>query len=80
MKDTIKRILDNNFMEKKGLTYVNFNLLTNRLNNIFGDKRYKVKVLASRTDSSSFTCKYRGKKFWCYKNKNDWTVELDNRW
>jgi len=79
MKDTIKNILDNNFMKynKEERSQVNFNELTNLLNIRFNDRRYKVKVLAARTSNDSFIMKYRGKRFYCYKNKNDWTVEKD---
>ncbi|MFW6026835.1 MAG: hypothetical protein ACOCRX_10885 [Candidatus Woesearchaeota archaeon] len=80
MKDTIKKVVEENFMEKEGFTYVNFDKLTELLNNIYGDRRYKVKVLASRTDNSSFTCRYRGKKFYCYHNSLGWYVELDRGW
>lgn len=82
MKDTIKRVLTENFSEysNKLQGYVNFNILTEKLNYIFGDRRFTVKVLASTTNTSSFTFKYRKQKFYAYKNNNGWFVELDNRW
>ena len=80
MKDVIKELLNNNFTEYrqdiKG--YVNFKELTELLNDIYNDSRYKVKVKATTTKTNSFIIVYRNKEFYCSFLTKEWNVELNN--